>query len=621
MSRSRKTALLVAAVLAIFAAGRMILYFEYRPMFAPLGAGMAARAFVHGTLFDLSIILTFLGPPLLLMNLPGPALRSRGWLLFWGWLSFALTVFGAFYLAADIAYFGDVRRHSATEFAVLAKDAHILFEAAADNYLAQAVGMCVFLAAVAWGWRKALNAPETAPRRPWGRFFLLAVLFVMGVRGSFSDKPLGIVDAYARGNSAYGNLALNGAFTSYHSIRHMDVAQRDLMPEAEAREALGLGAGEYPVVRSFPHPAKTGINVVFILLESWGVKYVDSFGNNRLGATPHFDRLAARGVRYTNFYAAGQRSIVGIQATLTGVPPVGGMPTIGYGLEVANISRLGGIAAQNGYETVFLQSSRRRSFMVDAIAGATGFAEYYGREDFPLLLDYPDKDAPSFGWDYEMLMFLKQRLDRAKGPFFAYAFTATTHTPYPPLPERFLTRPHAPDTEEGFLNTLQYVDWSVGRFMEEAEKMPWFKNTVFIFTADHAQVHYGNGGGDLVEEFHIPLLIYGPGVVGGPTTVTTVGSQLDIMPTIIDMMGISDGFSAMGDPLPRKTRRSAFVSEGEVIGIITDKGTLKHSRRNRMEEKYFSGTAPAGYFDFIEKELLAEDHLTYRLLKENRWSK
>ncbi|MBI4746485.1 MAG: sulfatase-like hydrolase/transferase, partial [Deltaproteobacteria bacterium] len=107
---------------------------------------------------------------------------------------------------------------------------------------------------------------------------------------------------------------------------------------------------------------------MLMLMESWSPFYIDSFGNNNFGVTPNFDRLANNGLQFTNFYAVGQRSIEGIQASLTGVPLLIGLPNLGLGLEASNFPKIGNILREKGYETIFMQSSRRRSFRVDAIA-------------------------------------------------------------------------------------------------------------------------------------------------------------------------------------------------------------------------------------------------------------
>jgi phosphoglycerol transferase MdoB-like AlkP superfamily enzyme len=157
--------------------------------------------------------------------------------------------------------------------------------------------------------------------------------------------------------------------------------------------------------------------------------------------------------------------------------------------------------------------------------------------------------------------------------------------------------------------------------MEQARQQPWFNNTVFVFTADHAQVHYVRGT-DVLESYHTPLLIYAPGIFKEPKTIQTVGSQLDIMPTLMDILGFNDEFAAMGEPLFSKQGQYAFINDGEAIGLINDRGYLKHSLKNRLESTYSGdGQTPAEYFNGLEQHLLAVDQLTWELLNANHWAK
>jgi phosphoglycerol transferase MdoB-like AlkP superfamily enzyme len=375
---------------------------------------------------------------------------------------------------------------------------------------------------------------------------------------------------------------------------------------------------DYPMLERYEEKP-TGYNVVFVLLESWNFDYVDSFAGNGYGVTPYVDALAKDGLRFTRFYAAGQRSIEGIQATLTGIPALKGLPRIDAGIGVSNFSRLGSIAKEQGYSTLFIQTSGRDSFKVQGIASATGFDDFYGKEDVPLLLDYPDPDASVFGWDYDTLQFMKKKLDGLKQPFLAYAFTGTTHEPYAPLPGQFMQhQPHDPNGENGYLNTMSYADWSIGRFIEQARKSPWFDNTIFIFTADHTN-HFQKGR-DVLQRFHTPFLIYAPGIIE-PGESRVIGSQLDVMPTIIDLLGLKEEFAALGKSLFKKGgdgQGEAFVTMGgQQIGLINQDGFILHDLQRLLESRGLDKAMTQQ----MEMRLLAKDQLSYELLQANRWAR
>jgi len=243
-----------------------------------------------------------------------------------------------------------------------------------------------------------------------------------------------------------------------------------------------------------------------------------------------------------------------------------------------------------------------------------GFEQYYGMEDMPILLDYEDKSASKFGWDYESYMFLKNKLDNLKEPFFSYMFTGTTHVPYAKLPKRFNKYKHEENGEKGFLDTLYYSDWALGEFMREAKKSKWYKNSVFIFTADHT-LGGGKDSEDILKKFRIPLLIFIPDEKK-ETIDTRVASHLDLMPTIVELIGYEGHYSAYGNSLLGQNDTNALLCESNSLTLVKSDGFVQHSL-NKILDSNISGEKKAQY----EKELLANYQLINELLKKNRWAR
>lgn len=199
-------------------------------------------------------------------------------------------------------------------------------------------------------------------------------------------------------------------------------------------------------------------------------------------------------------------------------------------------------------------------------------------------------------------------------------FTGTTHGPFAALNEKFLQYPHHPSNEDGFLNMMYYSDWSLGEFMKEARASSWYDKTVFIFCADHALLAYEKF--PFLKRCHIPFLIYAPKIFR-PGVNKTLCSQLDIIPTIMDILGFQDEFAAWGEPvLSKKEDPFAIVTEGNIVSIITPEGYLRHSLKKRQDTQSFL-TQPLSkeYLDKMEAKLLAIDQLTWELLRTNKWAK
>jgi phosphoglycerol transferase MdoB-like AlkP superfamily enzyme len=607
--------------LALFSLFRVALFVVYRDYFGQLSAGQIAGAFLHGVRFDAAVIAIFFLIPLLLLNLPLRFIASRAWQLPFAAILWAVAVAMGVVLAADVVYFGYVNRHIAAELFAIGQDMGAMLHIAFSSYLGAVVGYVALCLGLGWLWWR-IAARETAPARQGIMVFVLLFLaLVMTGRGwTFYGKPVSVVHAFVSGSTVTGNLTLNGAFSAFQAGRATRAVEHVFLDPREAQRIVAgiypFTDGQYPMLRHYDakpaHP-----NLVFVLLESWSFRYVDALSGSHYGVTPNFDALVKQSLAFTRAYSAGQRSIEGVQATLTGIPRLIGMPHLGKGLELSSISRLGSMAQHHGYRTIFAQSSRRGSFRMDAIARSAGFEEYYGMEDFPIVLDYPDPSASDFGWDYDTLMFVSGKLAQTKGPFLAYVYTGTTHEPFTRLPPRFEKRTPGSLTEDGFLNTLYYADWSLGEFMKKAEQADWFKDTIFVFVADHPLGKFGVTSP--LDRFHVPLLIYAPGRIK-PGKNDVVASQLDVFPTLVDLLGFEDRFSALGDSLLRMQDGYAFVMAGSIVGLIGKEGFLTHSLKNRLDSGAASGSPPPAYFDELEKKLLATDQVVYELLQSNRWA-
>jgi phosphoglycerol transferase MdoB-like AlkP superfamily enzyme len=457
-------------------------------------------------------------------------------------------------------------------------------------------------------------------------------VLVFGIRGKLTGKSFAISDAFVVNKLSFGNLALNGFFCLYRSggfstVNHSHIPLEDAIAEVKKNlTSPNISFSEdpkYPLMRSYAGTEKKPYNVIIIMFESLSSGYVDSFSGNDYGVTPNFDNFANNGLKFTNFFANGQRSLAGITALMTGVTQPYGMPPLGEGLELSKLSYLGRLAAQNGYDTLAVQSSNRGSFKIDAIMNLAGFKQFYGAEDIPKTGD--EVGAPNFGvYDGDMLRFMHQKINTLKEPFISFAFTATTHAPFFSPGKKWEKYPQDPASRNGFLNTVSYVDSMLGEFMQAASKEAWFDTTVFIFTADHvlgidARKEMMNDEKvrkfSALDDFHIPLVIYAPQVLPS-NTIDRVGSQADIFPTIIHLLGWRNQFTSLSQSLldEEVQERFAFLGVGSILGIITEKGMLKF---NFNAVVYKQGSKEA--LQEMEYLLKAFDTAQAGLIENNRW--
>ncbi|HVE41808.1 MAG TPA: LTA synthase family protein, partial [Planctomycetota bacterium] len=452
------------------------------------------------------------------------------------------------------------------------------------------------------------------------------VLMYYGERGTLGGKRLRMVTAFQRLPHPAAHLALNGPYCVLHSLVHARPVKTEFYPWPDAlqttRETLFISNDrtsdpEYPLLRTPVHPPLNRWNVVVIMLESWNAVSVDAqrreMGLPPLGITPSYDAISREGRLFTRFYANGQRSMDGMSAILCGFPTLPGTSYLGRGLEQSSLTTLGSLGRHAGYETWFIQSSERDSFRCDAIAPRLGFDHYLGAEDIP-----PEPPAAPRGvlrgacWDHEMFAEANRKLTAATRPFLAFLYTNSTHPPFFWPEERWKKR--SGDTiEDRYLNSLGYGDWALGKFFEGAKAAGWFRNTIFIVTADHVGGPGDATNGSPAAKHHIPFLLLAPGLE--PGIERRIGSQLDVIPTLADLLGELNPQAALGSSLlsPRRDR-GALCVEGNLVLRVEDCGWVLHDLSGRV-------AASDDDTEMIERRLLSVVQVAYTLLRTNRISK
>ncbi|MBQ7908437.1 MAG: sulfatase-like hydrolase/transferase [Elusimicrobiaceae bacterium] len=627
--RAKLSVYIVLFALVLFSAFRLALFVFHYSTFDALGFGQVLAAFLNGVRFDISVIALFLGPVILLFNLPVNSVRyMKGCVML---LAGELMVMTGF-LVADLIYFPYVKRHIAEEILQISADWGFVLKYMFTTALFPLFLLFVLLGiAGVWVHKIFKYRYEFNPYYAKGELLKIGLCFlfiIFGVRGHLgSGKALGIADVYRYASSpAAAALTLNGVFTSYQVGRKGTVDIRNHYPLEQAlqhtqelllTDSESLPDKEYPLMR-MPTQARTSkkYNIMIVLLEGWHPYYVDSLSGNQFGVTPVFDEIVKKGVVFTNAYAVGQHSIFGFAAVFAGVPLVPGLPMFGYGLELTSFFRFPRVLSKDGYYTFFAQTSNRGSYRLCSLASYLGAEGSFGNEDMKEQLDYLQK-AP-FGYDYDGLMFSAQQIkDRQKEHFLGMALMGITHPPFAKTLPQF-DKYKGKTWDDGFKNALYFSDWSIGEFLKKAKEDGWFENTIFIFVSDHT-----SGGPDsdsLYNKFRIPLVLYAPKILK-PRKVEYVVSQLDLLPTIYNLLGLNVAYTALGKDMLDQTNAServALVSEGVNIGLITAKGAIRHSRKELLSVEKLAE-------DFDEKQaeetLLSLDKTAYTLLKNNKWYK
>ncbi len=148
-------------------------------------------------------------------------------------------------------------------------------------------------------------------------------------------------------------------------------------------------------------------------------------------------------------------------------------------------------------------------------------------------------------------------------PFFAEIMTTSNHRPYT-YPENKVDIP----SHTGRNGAVKYSDYAIGKFVKDAQKEPWFKDTIFVIIADHCASSAGKT--KLPEKkYQIPLLIYSPAHII-PGRIDRLASQIDLAPTVLGLLNFSYESRFFGKDLLKlqKEQARALIGTYEKLGYI-----------------------------------------------------
>ena len=119
------------------------------------------------------------------------------------------------------------------------------------------------------------------------------------------------------------------------------------------------------------------------------------------------------------------------------------------------------------------------------------------------------KDEMNAKWGaHDEFVFRKQEreIGSKQQPFFSMILSLSSHEPFQvPMQTKFPGN----DDPSKFKNSCYYTDHCIGEYMKSVSKEPWYKNTLFIFVADHGHILPRNRNPEEAARFHIPIIFYG----------------------------------------------------------------------------------------------------------------
>ena len=409
---------------------------------------------------------------------------------------------------------------------------------------------------------KKVKVEEQKPEKKWKYFVfsilnlcIVAALVVGGIRGDFkhSTRPINLVDANRHvKNPLQANVVLNSVFSFFRTMNTNNFREVHFVSEDFIEKNI-QPYKIYPRENVEPKP-----NVVIFILESFGKEYSGAFNKNTriknfVSYTPFFDSLAAHSLIATNAFANGRQSIHGMSSVLAGIPSLKDAFTSSpYSNQ--KIQSIVSVANEMGYDTSFFHGAPNGSMGFLGFGNILGFKHYYGKTEYNNDADF---DGMWGIWDEPFFQYFAKTLNAKKNPFMATMFSVSSHHPFK-IPEKYKGKFKKGPLE--IHEPIGYTDFALKKFFETAKKMPWYQNTIFVVVADHTnQIAYPEYE-KAMNRFAIPILFYSPNPkyqLKGE--ITEPAQQMDIYPTLADLMGYNKKIRSWGRSLVSEKKENYLI--------------------------------------------------------------
>lgn len=435
-------------------------------------------------------------------------------------------------------------------------------------------GILLVSLALWWLLRKAILRSQTTQDTVRTRVLMAAPWCLVAVFFGFTAD---IQWSRISQNAYWNEIASNGIYSLFSAFRANEIDYATFYPTLDEMAALArlraalvepgspfLSDDPWDLRRRISNGGKPGgkkLNVAIIVVESLSAEYVGALGSKK-GLTPNLDRLASESLIFTNLYATGTRTDRGLEAIALSVPPTPGRSLVKRPHNEGMFS-LGQILGEQGYEAKFIYGGYGYFDNMNHFFGHNGF-QIVDRSDFR-----PEEITFSNAWgvcdeDLFRKAILEMRSSHTKGkPFLALILTTSNHRPYT-YPEGRVKIPPG----KGRAGAVLYTDWAIGHFLEQARKEPWFHDTIFAIVADHCANSAGKAALP-VHRYRIPLFIYAPRWVQ-PGRVQVLGSQMDLAPTLLGLLGVDYTSKFLGRDLLRMKPEEgrAFMATYQKLGYL-----------------------------------------------------
>ena len=429
----------------------------------------------------------------------------------------------------------------------------------------------------------------------------LCVLAIFGVcaRSSLGHRPANISSASFSTQHIVNELTLNSSYTLIYSLYRMkhesnpfdiyDSMSEDKIfslarefSESDGKTFNTEGKGIHNTAMASTTANTPKYNLVIVLEESLGSDFIGRQGGTN--TSPEIDRISQDGIFFDQLYATGTRTVRGLEATLSGFPPTPGRSVVKLSKAKENFWTIATHLKQYGYSNMFFYGGDTNFDDMKSFLRGNHFDEI---EDLTTIKG--DYELGSWGiHDEDVFSIANTALNekhKQGKPFLAVILSTSNHTPFDYPAEKIDLNPDFDQLSHE--NAIKYSDYALGTFYDAAKESDYFKDTIFLFVADHNTRVKGH---DLipVHKFRIPGILIGPNIP--KMTYSKVCSNIDLLPTILHYMNLEGDTPLLGRDLMCLSEDDpgrAIMQYGNTFGFrIGDKISIMRPYSKTLDFRY-----------------------------------
>ena len=445
--------------------------------------------------------------------------------------------------------------------------------------------------------RIKVSGPQLKNRRMYyvaGSIVAPLIIFLVwgGMRGGFrhSTRPITLSNAGAYVKDPHDiSIVLNTPFAIFRTWGKTNLQKVNFFADGDIDKIYT--PVHYPKDSATFRPD----NVVIIILESFSKEFFGSLNKGRIGYqgyTPFLDSLVQHSATFTFSYANGRKSIDGLPSVVASIPSLG-VPYFLSPYSGNKINSISSLLKRKGYRTSFFHGAPNGSMGFQAFMNMAGVDQYYGMTEY----DNDDDFDGIWGiWDDKFLQFFAGKLNEFPQPFTSTLFSVSSHHPFE-IPASFK------DQFKGgplvIHKCVQYADYALKEFFRTASSMPWYKNTLFVITADHTSSEIQFPEGRTGWGFYsVPLIFFKPdNSLAGERS--EIAQQIDIMPSVLGYLNFDEPFVAFG--------RNLFGEDERPFALNYKDNVYQYFEGDYLLQ--FDGTVSVGLYDIKTDKLMSTNIL------------